>query len=176
MKRSNGSNTSGFLPPMMSYVTYDVVRNARTTSYVQHTTSCWTSHVRCRTCDIQDVDVRHRTYDVVRNVRYRTSTYDIVRHTYDIVRVHLHISYTMSYVGNGYTMSYVHDIRYRMFISYTTSYVRTMSHVNIRYRMSDVQCRMSSGGGRFRCFKGTRSPAHSTGKWAVPFRQQELHF
>ena len=37
-------------------------------------------------------------------------------------------------------MSYVHDIRYRMFISYTTSYVRTMSHVNIRYRMSDVRC------------------------------------
>ena len=118
----------------------------------------------CRTCDIQDVDIRHRTCDIVRDVRCRTSTYDIVRHTYDIVRVHLNISYTMSYVGNGYTMSYVHDIRYRMFISYTTSYVRTMSHVNIRYRMSDVRCRTSVAGGRFRCFKGTRSPAHSTGK------------
>jgi hypothetical protein len=78
---------SGFLPRTMSYVTYDVVRHARTTSYG--------------------------------------------------------ISYTMSYVGNGYTISYVHDIRYRRSISYTTSYVRTMSHVNIRYRMSDVRCRTS---------------------------------
>jgi hypothetical protein len=33
-------SASGFLPPTMSYVTYDVVRHARTTSYVQHTTSC----------------------------------------------------------------------------------------------------------------------------------------
>jgi hypothetical protein len=30
-----------------------------------------------------------------------------------------------------------------------------MSHVNIRYRMSDVRCRTSFRGGRFRCFKGT---------------------
>jgi hypothetical protein len=54
-------------------------------------------------------------------------------------------------------MSYVHDIRHRRFISYTTSYVHTMSHVNIRYRMSDVRCRTSSRGGRFRCFKGIKS-------------------
>ncbi len=32
--------SSGFLPPTMSYVTYDVVRHARTTSYVRRTTSC----------------------------------------------------------------------------------------------------------------------------------------
>ena len=119
---------------------------------------------RCRTCDIQGIDVRHRTCDIVRDVRCRTSTYDIVHHTYDIVRVHLNILLTMSYVRNGHTMSYVHDIRHCMFISYTTSYVRTMSHVNIRYRMLDVRCRTSSGGGCFRCFKGTRSPAHSTCK------------
>ncbi len=106
-------------------------------------------------------------YDTIQipdDVRCRTSTYDIVCDTYDIIRVHLHISYTMSSVGNGYTMSYVHDIRYRRSISYTTSYVRTMSYVNIRYRMSDVRCRTSSGCGCFRCLKGTRSPAHSTGK------------
>ncbi len=35
-----GSLTSGFLPPTMLYVTYYVVRHARTTSYVQRTTSC----------------------------------------------------------------------------------------------------------------------------------------
>ncbi len=101
----NGS-TSGFLPPTMLYVTYDVVRHARTTSYVRRTTSCWTLqwlHARHRTCDIQDVDVQHRKCDIVRHVRCRTSTYNIVHGTYDILRAHLHISYTMSYVGNGYT-------------------------------------------------------------------------
>ncbi len=56
-------------------------------------------------------------------------------------------------------MSYVHDIRYCRSISYMTSYVRPMSYVNIRYRMSDIQCRTSSRDGSFRCFKGTRSPA-----------------
>jgi hypothetical protein len=55
-------------------------------------------------------------------------------------------------------MSYVHDIRYRRFISYTTSYAHTMSHVNIRYCMSDVRYRTSFRGGRFRCFKGTIIP------------------
>ena len=154
--------------------TYDVVRHVR--CRMSCTTSCWTSYIRCRMYDIQDVDVRHRTCDIVCHVRCCTSTYDSVRNTYYIVRVHLHISYTMSYVGNGYTMSYVHDIRYRMFISYTTSYVPTMSYVNILHRMLDVRCRTSSGGGCFSCFKETRSPAHSSGKWAVPFRQQELHF
>jgi hypothetical protein len=110
------TTSSGFLPPTMSYVTYDVVRHAQTTSYVRRTTSCFTSHVtvRCCTCDIQDEDVRHRTCYIVRHILCRTSTYDIVRGTYYIVSVHLHISYTMSYVGNGYTMSYVHDIRYRI--------------------------------------------------------------
>ncbi len=137
---------------------YDVVRAWRTMSYVQHTTSRCTSYVRCRTCYIQDIDVRHRTCDMARHVRCRTSTYDIVCHTYDIVCCHLHISYTMSYVGNGHAMSYVHDIRYRRFISYTTSYARTMSHVNIRYWMSDVRCRTSFRGGRFRCFKRTIIP------------------
>ncbi len=54
----------------------------------------------------------------------------------------------------------------------------TMSHVNKRYRMSDVlvRCRTSFGGGSYRCFKWIRSPAHSKGKWAVPFLQQALHF
>jgi hypothetical protein len=163
-------------------------------------------------CDIQDIDVRHRTCDIVRHVRCRTSAYDIVCDTNDIVRFHLRISYamsyvgngrtmsyvmtydivgpyrirhrmyvrcrmstyyivcrtsyvthttsyvfisahilallinsteagnllrisyTMSYIGNGRTMSYVHDIRYRRSISYKTSYVRTMSYVNIQYR------------------------------------------
>ncbi len=96
--------------------TYDIVLN------ILH----MMSPSRTSTYDIQDVDVRHRTCDIVRHVRCHTSTCDIIGDAYDIVRVHLHISYTMSYVGNGYTMSYVHDIRYRMFISYTTSYVPTM--------------------------------------------------
>ncbi len=60
----------------------------------------------------------------------------------------------------------------------------TMSrlHVIIRYctSMSDERYHTSFqvGGGSSRCFKGTRSPvpAHSIGKWAVPFQQQELHF
>jgi hypothetical protein len=55
-------------------------------------------------------------------------------------------------------MSYVHDILYRRFVSYTTSYARTISHVNIRYRVSDVRCRTSFRGGRFRSFKGTIIP------------------
>ncbi len=36
-----------------------------------------------------------------------------------------------------------------------------MSYVNIQYRMPDVRCRTSFGGGFPSCFKGTRSPAHS---------------
>ncbi len=82
----------------MSYVRYKGYR--RTTSFVRHGT-----YVRCRTC-----------------------TYDIVSDTYDIVGCHLNISYTMSYVLNGLTISYVHDIRYRRFISYTTSYVSYMTY------------------------------------------------
>ncbi len=66
----------------------DVVRAWRTTSYVRHMTSCCISYVRCRTCDIQDIDERHRTVtcNIVRYVRCRTSrsTYDIVSVTYDI--------------------------------------------------------------------------------------------
>ncbi len=80
---NNVYTSSGFLPPTMSY--------EYTMSYVQHTTSCCTSYVRCRTCNIQDIDVRHRTCDIVRNVWCRTSTYDIVCHTYDTVCCHLHI-------------------------------------------------------------------------------------
>ena len=138
--------------------TYDIVLHiVYTMSYVRH-------------------DIRYRMYDIVYIYDVVCVTYDIVCDTYDIVCFHFHISYTMSYVGNVHTMSYVHDIRYRRFISYTTSYVHTMSHVNIRYRMSHIQCRMSHRGGSFRCFKGTRSPAHCTGEWVVPFLQQELHF
>jgi hypothetical protein len=132
---------------------YDVVRASCT---MQYTTSCCTSYVRCRTCDKQDIEVRHCTCHIVRYVLCRTSTYEIVCHTYDIVCCLLHISYTVLYLGNGHTMSYVHDILYRRFISYTTLYARTMSHLNIRYRtMSDLRCRTSFRGGRFRFFKGT---------------------
>jgi hypothetical protein len=120
--------SSGFLPPTISYVTYDVVRHARTTSYVPHTTSCSISCVRCRTCDIQDIDAGYRTCYVVCHVRCRMSTYDIMSDTYDIVDCRLNISYTMSYVRNGPTISYVHDIRYRRFISYTKSYVSYMTY------------------------------------------------
>ncbi len=121
----------------MSYVTYDVVPHAtydivlnivRTMSYVRYTGY-----------RVIIIDVRHRTCDIVRHV-CRTSAYDIVCDTYDIVRFHLRISYTISYVGKGRTMSYVHDIRYRRSISYTTSYVRTMSYVNIRHRMLYIVC------------------------------------
>ena len=100
--------------------------------------------------------VRHRTS--------RTMSYVNVRCRTSHIRHRTCSSQHMSYVRNGHTMSYVHDIRHRMLISYTTSYVRTMSYVNIRHRMLDVRCRMSVGGGRFSCFKATRSPAHSTCK------------
>ncbi len=42
LELATGSESSGFLPvpPTMSHVTYDVVRLARTTSYVRRTTSC----------------------------------------------------------------------------------------------------------------------------------------
>jgi hypothetical protein len=60
--------------------TYDVVLAWRTTSYVQHTTSYCVSYVRCRTCDIQDIDVRHRTCDIV--------------YTYDVVRVRMSLCIT----------------------------------------------------------------------------------
>ena len=141
--------SSGFLPPTMSYVTYDVVRHARMTSYVWRTTSCWTSHVRCRTCDIQGIDVRHRTCDIVRDVRCRTSTYDIVHHTHDIVRVHLNISltrdnvvcqkWTYDVVCTWHTTSYVHIVydivcTYDVACQHTISYVRrTMSYVFWRW-------------------------------------------
>jgi hypothetical protein len=71
------------------------------------------------------------------------------------------------------------DIRCRMYMTYdiVCSY-RIRHRMYVRCRMSDVQCRTSSqaGGGSFRWFEGTGSPAHGKGKWAVPFRQQELHF
>jgi hypothetical protein len=103
------------------------------------------------------------TCDIVRHIimiRCRTSTYDIVCQTYNIVcrLLHTGISYTMSYVRNGHTMSYVRDIQYCRFILYATSYARTMSHVNIRYRMSDLQCRTFFRRGSLSCFKGTIIP------------------
>ncbi len=99
------------LPTYDIVCTYDVVRAWHTTSYVQHTTSFCISYVQCRTCDIQDIGVRHRMCDIVRYVLCRMSTYDILV-------FHLNMSYTTSYVRNGRTTSYVHDIRYRRFISY----------------------------------------------------------
>ena len=123
-------HTSGFLPPTMSYVTYDVVRHVRTTSYVWRTTSCWTSHVRCRTCDIQGLDVRHRTWDIVRDVQCRTSTYDIVCYLYDIVRVVVCTWHTTSYVHIVYDIVCTYDVA----CQHTTSYVwRTMSYVCWRW-------------------------------------------
>jgi hypothetical protein len=136
------------------------------------------TYIRCRTCMTYNV-VRatyHIVLYIVRAMSYvwytgyrRTTSY--VRH---------HTSSTMSYVNLRHRMShirhcmlssphivynvvclkwtYVHDIRYCRFISYTTSYSRTMSHVNIRYLLSDVRCRKSFRGGRFRCFKGTIIP------------------
>ncbi len=133
----------------MSYVQYTGCR--RTTSYVRHR-----MYIQCRTC-----------------------TYDIVSYTYDIVGCHLNISYTMSYVLNGPTKSYIHDIRYRRFISYTTSYVSYMTHdVVCQHTISYARRTMSHVflRGCPSCFKGTRSPAHSKGKWVVPFLQQGLHF
>ena len=100
-------------------------------------------HVRHRTCDVRhrvvhrtyDVvctmsyvhDVRHRTCDIVRDVRCRTLTYDIVRHTYDIVRVHLNIC----------RMSEM-DIRCRTYMTYDIVCI-----YRIRHRMY-IRCRMST--------------------------------
>ena len=82
--------------------------------------------------------------DIVRYVRCRTSTYNIVSDTYDIVGCHFNISYTMSYVLKGPTISYVHDIRYRRFISYTTSYVSCMTYdVVCQHTISYVRHTMS---------------------------------
>ena len=102
----------------MSYVRYTGYR--RTTSYVRHR-----MYVRCRTC-----------------------TYDIVSDTYDIVGCHFNISYTMSYtmsyILKGPTISYVHDIRYHRFISYTTSYVSCMTYdVVCQHTISYVRHTMS---------------------------------
>jgi hypothetical protein len=131
------TSPSGFLPPTMSYVSYDVVRHARTTSYVRRTTSCWTSYIRCRTYDIQDVDVRHRTCDIVRHVhiRHRTSTcspphivYNVVcrKWIYDVVCTW----HTISYVYIVYDIVCTYDV----VCQHTTSYVRrTMSYVFWRW-------------------------------------------
>ncbi len=63
-------------------VTYDIVCCiARTMSYVRYTEYRRASYVQYRTSTL-----------------YRTSTYDIVSGTYDIVGRDLNISYTMSYV------------------------------------------------------------------------------
>ena len=109
-------------------------------SYVECTTSY--IDVRCR--------IKHTTTsltnDIVHYIRYRMSTYDIV---YDI-------RYCIRY---AHTMSYITDIRYRMYLQTydivyvmdslcsTISYViHTTSHVdiryrkNIRYRTYDIVC------------------------------------
>jgi hypothetical protein len=91
----------------MSYVRYTGYRRMTRTSYVRHR-----MYVQCRTC-----------------------AYDIVSDTYDIVGCHFNISYTMSYVLKGPTISYVHDIRYCRFISYVSCmtydvvYQHTISYV-----------------------------------------------
>ena len=122
------------------------------------------SYVRYRRTRHTILDIRYRMSE-----RYRTSLYDIVRLTYDIVRRHEYIAYTISYVQKykryrtfstydivgtcriryrtSNTMSYVY-IRYRMFTYDIVSDVRyciivTTSYVNIRCRMSDVRCRTS---------------------------------
>ena len=122
------------------------------------------SYVRDRRTRRTILDIRYRM-----SKRYRASTYDIVRLTYDIVCRHEYISYTISYVqkyiryrtSSAYdivgtcriryrmsnTMSYVY-IRYRMLLYDIVFDVRyciivTTSYVNVRCRMSDVRCRTS---------------------------------
>ena len=122
------------------------------------------SYVRYRRTRRTILDIRYRMSE-----GYRTSLYDIVRMTYDIICLHEYISYTISYVQKykryrtfstydivgtcriryrtSNTMSYVY-IRYRMFTYDIVSDVRyciivTTSYVNIRCRMSDVRYRTS---------------------------------
>jgi hypothetical protein len=160
--------SSGFLPPTMSYVTYDIVRpdvRYRTSvlDIVRHIVPT-ISYVRYSWTGRTILDIRYRTSE-----RYRMSTYDIVRLTYDIVGHHEYISYTISYVQKyiryrtsstfyivgtyriryrtSDTISYVY-IRYRMLLYDIVFDVRyciivTTSYVNIRCRMSDVRYRTS---------------------------------
>jgi hypothetical protein len=82
-------------------------------------------------------DIVRATYDIVCTyVRCSTCTYDIMSDTYNIVGRHFNLSYTLLYVLNGPTISYVHDIRYRRCISYSTAY--TTSYVS--YMTYDVVC------------------------------------
>jgi hypothetical protein len=96
-------------------MTYDIVRATydivlyivRATSYVRYTGYRRTTSY-----------VRHRMY-----IRCRTCTYDIVSDTYDIVGCHFNVSYTMSYVLKGPTISMymtydivgLYCIRHRMY-------------------------------------------------------------
>ncbi len=99
----------------------------------------------CRTCDIQDIDVQHRTCDIVLVctydvVRGRTSTtlfLTLARTTSSVV-ISTYLSYTMSYVLKGPMISYVHasDIRYRRFILYTI----TTSYHDVSCMTYDVVC------------------------------------
>ena len=128
------TSTSGFLPPTMSYVTYDVVRR----------------QTRHRRSDVRH-RMSHRTYDIARTI-FKLWTYDIVRTmSYVLFTSYVHVRHRML------------DVRHRVYTSYTTSYVklnmrhrtcttydivclyrircrtcnsrRTMSYVNIRYRI-----------------------------------------
>ena len=100
--------------------------------------SCATSHVRCRTCDVQISDVRHRRYDVVRHVNIvcrRTISYD--RRTTSCQ----HIVYDIIVRQSKRTTSYVQYVRCRMYISYTISYVPYLTYdVVCRRTISYVQC------------------------------------
>ena len=92
---SNASASSGFLPPTMSYVTYDVVRRP----------------TRHRRSDVRH-RMSHRTYDIARTI-FKLWTYDIVRAmSYVLSTSYVHVRHRML------------DVRHRVYTSYTTSYVK----------------------------------------------------
>ncbi len=92
---------AGFLPPTMSYVTYDVVCQAawcrtsdvwRPTSYVVRLTYDIVSYIARTISYVRSLDFRRTTSSQWRYVRCRTSvvlstmsTYDIISGNYDIV-------------------------------------------------------------------------------------------
>ena len=121
------AQTSGFLPPTMSYVTYDVVRRP----------------TRHRRSDVRH-RMSHRTYDIARTI-FKLWTYDIVRTmSYVLFTSYVHVRHRML------------DVRHRVYTSYTTSYVKlnmqhrtcTTSYVSIVCdvvrAILDVRCRMST--------------------------------
>ena len=106
------TSTSGFLPPTMSYVTYDVVRRPK----------------RHRRSDVRH-RMSHRSYDIARTI--------FIQWTYDIVRA---MSYVLStsylHVGHRHGML---DVRHRVYTSYTTLYVKlNMRHCTCT--MYDIVC------------------------------------